>query len=60
MFKHPKLSEKLLENIFYNKEEIEDKVIVTSCNLTRLGLIENCTKKKINTKIISIAEYLSF
>lgn len=57
MFKHPELSKKLLDTVFYTKEDIEGKTIVTSCNLTKWGLLEGCRKKEINSEVITLAEY---
>ena len=57
MFKHPDIAGKILENVFYTQEELKEKTIVTSCNLTKWGLIECCKKKGINAEIYSLAEY---
>ncbi len=57
MFKNPKISKKIANSIFYNKEDIEGKTIVTSCNLTKWGIYESCKIKGINAEFISLAEY---
>ena len=57
MLKHPKISKKLLNRIFYEKDDIEGKTIVTSDNLSLWGLIESCSKKNIDAEILTLAEY---
>lgn len=58
MFKHKELSQRLLEKVFYTKSEIEGKTIVTTCNITKWGLIEGVRKKGINAKICSLSEFI--
>ncbi len=57
MLKHPKMAEKLISSLFFTKEEIEGKTVITSCNLSKWGLYEGCKNKGINADIMTIAEY---
>jgi len=58
LLKYPDFAEKMFDTVFYKKEDIEGKTILTSCNLDKYGLIEGCRIKNINAEILSSAEYL--
>jgi Fe-S oxidoreductase len=58
MLKHKNIFLKLIENVMYKKEEINNKKLVTSCNLSILGFKELVKKKQMNTQIYSYSEYV--
>lgn len=57
MLKYPKITKKYLNSVFFDKKELEGKILITTCNLTKWGLIELCKQKGINTQIYSNIEY---
>ena len=59
LLKHPEIIPKIIDALFYKKEDIENKIIVTSCNLTKWGIYECCKLKCINTDVVSLCEYSS-
>ena len=59
ILKYPKISDKIIESAFYDKEEIDGKTIVTSCQLSKVGLLKCIQKKKYNVSVLSYAEYIS-
>lgn len=60
ILKHKKLALKLLNSIFYTKEETDNKNIITSCRLAQFGLKKGFEITGSNTKVMSYAEYLSY
>lgn len=57
MFKHPKLADKMRNSVFYKKEELLNKKIITTCQLSKWGLLLNSKKIKSNSKVLSFSEY---
>ena len=53
-----KHNEKALNAMFYKKEQVEGKTLITTCQLAQRGLNIGFHKKGINAKSISYAEYL--
>lgn len=58
MIKHKEASTKILKTVFYKKEEIDNKIIITSSQQDKIGLIENINKISANTKVYSYSEYV--
>ncbi len=59
IFKYPKLTKLLLNTVFFKKEELENKYIITSCNLSKLGIEKGIKELKSNAKVITYAEYVA-
>lgn len=59
MLKYSKLSEDIINTTFYTKDEIEGRTIITSCQLSKIGLIKCIERRKANTPVMSYAEYIS-
>ena len=58
LLKHPDIAEQILENTFYKKDEIDNKTIITTCQLDKIGL-EKCIKKiNSNANLYSLSEYI--
>lgn len=53
-----KQSQKKLNNMFYTKEQVEGKTLITTCNLANWGLNIGLKKREINAKSITYAEFL--
>ena len=58
LLKHRKLADKLFKDVFYKKQDIENKTIITSCLLSKFGLEYLIKKMKIKTKVYSYSEYI--
>lgn len=58
ILKYPKLSKKIINSLFYSKDEVDGKTIYTTCQLSKLGLIKCFAKKKINAPVKSYSEYV--
>ncbi len=58
LIKHPLFTKKYFDSLFFNKNEINNKTIITSCNISKWGLIINSNSLKSNTNIISYSEYV--
>lgn len=59
MIKHKKEYNKILNKVFYKKKDIQNKTIVTTCNISKLGLYSSAKKLKINCRILSYYEFLN-
>ncbi len=60
MLKYPKISKQILENNFYSYEEIDDKIVVTSCLLSSIGLKKCISDIKSTAKVYTYSEYINF
>ncbi len=58
LLKHKKLADKLFKDVFYKKQDIENKTIITSCLLSKFGFEYLIKKIKTNTKVYSYSEYI--
>lgn len=59
LVKHYDIAAELVRNNFYKKEKINDKIIITTCNIAALGLkIGSCITKS-NAKVYTLAEYIN-
>ena len=58
IFKYPKYSKKLLKSVFFMKEDADNHTIVTSCLLSKWGLLKGFSKINSNAHVISYAEYV--
>ncbi|MCD7880003.1 MAG: hypothetical protein LUG16_08750, partial [Candidatus Gastranaerophilales bacterium] len=59
ILKHRAISELLLKNTSYKKEEIAEKDIITTCQLSKWGLIKASKANKINCKVLSYPEFIN-
>ena len=59
IMKYPKLANQLIKEVFYKKEETDNKTIITSCLLSLTGLKKALNITKSNAKVCSYAEYIS-
>ncbi len=53
-----KIKQEMLNNIFYNKEQLEGKTVITTCLLSKLGLLIGFYLKKINAKVYMYSEFI--
>ncbi|MBQ8887739.1 MAG: (Fe-S)-binding protein [Candidatus Gastranaerophilales bacterium] len=58
LLKHPEFIEELIEKIFYKKEEIDNKTIITTCQLDKVGLKKGIKTINSNANLYSLAEYI--
>ena len=58
LIKHNKLAKKIIDTVKFNQEEFNEKILLTSCNLSKWGLIEYFKMKNLNVKIQTLAEYI--
>ena len=59
ILKYPKIAKEIINNSFYVDDEISDKILFSSCQLSRIGLIKSLKIKGINTTVMSYSEYVS-
>ncbi|MBQ9245959.1 (Fe-S)-binding protein [bacterium] len=59
LLKYPKIAKQILKNNFYKKQELDNKIIVTSCNLTLVGLKRCISIINSNAKVYTYAEYVN-
>ena len=52
------LKKKLAEDIFYNNDQIEGKTILTSCLISKWGLLRGLHYKNINANTLTTAEFI--
>ena len=58
LLKHPDFSEDLVQNCFYKKEEIDNKTIITTCQLDKVGLKNGIKTINSNANLYSFSEYI--
>ena len=58
LLKHPDISDELLQNCFYKKEEIDNKTIITTCQLDKVGLKNGIKTINSNANLYSFSEYI--
>ena len=58
LLKHPDIAEELIEKCFYKKEEIDNKTIITTCQLDKVGLKNGIKTINSNANLYSFAEYI--
>ena len=58
LLKHSEIVEKLISKTFYKKEEIDNKYIVTTCLLDKVGLKNGIKIINSNANLYSFAEYI--
>ncbi len=59
ILKYKKLAKVLIEKVFYKKEELDNKYIITSCQLSKLGL-KKCAKIiSSNANVLTYSEYVA-
>lgn len=56
--KHKKESDKISKVSFYNEKEINNKTIVTSCQISKWGLKSILNNLKLKFKVLSLAEFI--
>lgn len=59
LLKYPKISDEILKKVFYTKEEINNKIIITSSNLDYIGLKKCIKKLGFNTKVFTYSQYIN-
>lgn len=59
MLKYKKLTKILIDKVFYKKEELDNKYIITTCQLSKLGLSKGAKAIKSNAKVLSYSEYVA-
>ncbi len=59
LIRNPKSKKEIIKNLNINPSEIENKTIITTCQLSKYGLKEIIREKNIKTKVISFAEYIN-
>lgn len=57
-YKYPKKVIPLISKAFYKKEDIEDKTLITTCNITKLGLLYSLHHTNMENEVYSYAECL--
>lgn len=57
-FKHPNIASQLYDTVFYKKEEIQDKIVLTTCQLDKIGLKNGLKRINSNAKIYQYSEYI--
>ena len=58
LIKHLKETKKMIKYIFDNSKEMDDKVIITTCNLSSIGLKYCISKINSKVKVYLLSEYL--
>lgn len=58
LLKFPEIAEELLSKVFYKKEEIDNKTIITTCQLDKVGLKNGIKTINSNANLYSLAEYI--
>lgn len=58
IIKHPKISKQIIETSFLKKEEIDKKTIVTSCLISKIGLLICLIYIGANTAVMTYSEYI--
>ncbi len=59
MIKYPEITKELLKNCFYKKEITDEKIIITTCNLSAFGLKYGINKTKSTGKVYTLSEYIN-
>ncbi len=57
ILKYPKHIKKIINAVFFKKEETDNKIIITSCLISKWGLIRGLKKIHSNAHVLSYAEY---
>ena len=57
IIKYPKYTKKIINAVFFKKEETDNKIIITSCLLSKWGVIRGLKKIHSNAHVLSYAEY---
>ncbi len=58
LIKHKKITNLLLKNLFYTKEDTQNKTVFTTCLISKLGLQYGFKKLKNNSKVLSFSELI--
>ena len=56
--KHEEFAEELIQKVFYKKEEIDNKTIITTCQLDKIGLKNGIKIINSNANLFSLSEYI--
>lgn len=57
-FKHFSMVNQLFDTVFYKKVDIQDKTIITTCQLDKIGLKKGVKKINSNAKLYQYSEYI--
>lgn len=56
--KHPDMANQLFDSVFYKKEDVQDKTIITTCQLDKIGLKKRLKRLNSNAKLYQYSEYI--
>ena len=59
LIKHPVIAKELLKNNFYKEDKINNKNIITTCQLALNGIKYGISQKKCDTIVYSLSEYIN-
>ncbi len=59
LMKYPKYTQILLKEVFYKKDEIDNKIIITTSQITKTGLKYGIEEIKSNATVYTYAEYIN-
>ena len=58
LLKHPEFAEELFQKVFYKKDEIDNKTIITTCQLDNVGLKKGIKTINSNANLYTLTEYI--
>ena len=58
LLKHPVIAEELIKKVFYKKEEIDNKTIITTCQPDKVGLKNGIKSINSNANLYTLSEYI--
>ena len=58
LLKHEEFAEELIQKVFYKKEEVDNKTIITTCQLDKIGLKKGIKTINSNANLYSLSEYI--
>lgn len=59
ILKYRQIVKKIIDTVFYKKEEIDNKYVITTCQLAKIGLEKGAKIIGSNAKILTYSEYIA-
>lgn len=56
--KHPDMANQMFDTVFYKKEDVQGKTIITTCQLDKIGLQKGLKRLNSNANLYQYSEYI--